>query len=153
MATFVLAFDPGESTGIALLKYNQFHWPPEQVFAVTAITIEQLLKTWEVALRVSDPHPTVVAEEWKLFPGAATFKVGSHFPEIERLGQIKLLAHMNGWQVIEQAATCQSSSTWPVLTLQKLHITWDTPHERSALCHGLYYLKRLYLQDRSKMKQ
>jgi len=138
----IIAFDPGETTGWA--SAFEHHWPNLSFETGTIRGIDELIRTFH-AKALGHGRTTVIIERWHLFPGSALQKVGSEFPEIQVLGQIKMLCHMKelGWKI--QEPSDQAAAKWPEAKLNKYGFKsrGKTTHERSAVCHILYYLLKL----------
>ena len=152
----VLAFDPGESTGAAVVDSGE--WPPKVLQTTTIHDVGHLAIFWSFWIKPhgQDDCQAVVFESWRLRPGTALQKTGSEFPEIQVIGQIKLLAYQAGlWdKLIKQEPYAQSGTMFDSTFAQYgTALKLKTTHERSALSHALYYLKGLANQAKQSGRQ
>lgn len=150
----ILAFDPGESTGLAAVDSG--NWPPRVLQTATVRELGELVEWWKYwilpyhELRNGLEMGALVYESWRLRPGTAKQKVGSEFPEIQVIGAIKLLAYQAGlWDKLVKQEPYSQAGTMFDATLRQYgkSLKLKTPHEKSALCHALYYLKRRANRD------
>lgn len=128
----VLAFDPGETTGYALLDSDSV-----KILTMNSFTLTHLQHI-ETLLKPTSFTPTVVVlEQFKLYPGAAKHKVWSSFPTVEVIGVIKYLAGRWGIPVVEQSAADAK-----FIRLKRTKEKRGDRHAYSALRHALLYLRR-----------
>ena len=142
----IIAFDPGETIGVAILANE---WPPQPASLWTGELAwndtEALCTCWPLWVGFSgEAHPdAIIIETFKLFPHLAKQQIGSEFPAVQVIGQLRLLAHQTGLTpcLIFQQPDVQKM--WSDEKLQKLGLTLYglSPHEKSALRHCVHYLR------------
>lgn len=125
----VLAFDPGETTGVAYLREGQ-------VFCST-------FALWtKVAYYMTRGHPTVVVvEDFRLRLHAALSLVGSDFPTCQVIGVIKYLAEQIKLLVVMQSPSILAGMSGRVIIPKDYEPRITGEHKLDALKHGLYYLE------------
>lgn len=123
----VLAFDPGVTTGYAVLSTDG------------EMQVLGSFNGWELveALIGAYAPDVVVVEKFVLYPYAAKSQAWSSFPTIEVIGVIKYLADKGSILVVEQSAA-DIKVVSLVYTKQKK----GDRHAYSALRHALLYLRK-----------
>lgn len=153
----ILAFDPGEKhTGFAEVIVDTAHmWPPQVDTIISLDTLDwNDWQAYQHILNSASPACTVIIETWSLFPGSAMPKVGSHFEAIQVIGALRMLIWQNKLEYTFQAPSTQSERQWPASKLKEYGLAglWKTPHERSALCHILYWCLKNTNAERSRQR-
>lgn len=123
----VLAFDPGQTTGYAVLSTDGEY----QVLGSFAewYLVDALMGSYE--------PDVVVIEQFRLYPYAARSKVWSDFPTVEVIGVIKYLAERHSIPFV-----MQSAADVKVINLVYTKQKKGDRHAYSALRHALLYLRR-----------
>ena len=125
----VLAFDPGETTGMACFYKGQVFC---NVFGLWA---------W-VPLYMNKVRPTVVViEDFRLRLHAARSLVGSDFPTCQVIGVIKYLAERAKVPVVMQSPSILAGMKDRVVVPEDSKHLITGEHMLDALKHGLYYLE------------
>lgn len=142
-------FDPGKTTGYACLQIRTGHNPvviatfeiPEKPFDMLD-TVRELIARQQDA---QDATVEIVAEEFRVFPGAAKHLVWDSLPAAKMFGAIEYMAFLCGLAVIHQRPSDMKKLNDEVLTL-KLGLSKlpSSPHEKDALRHGLYRWVTVY---------
>ncbi len=126
----VLAFDPGETTGVALLYEGQVVC---NVFGLWA---------WVPFYLQDRIRPTVVVvEDFRLRRHAALSLVGSDFPTCQVIGVIKYLAQRAKVPVVMQSPSILAGTKDRVVGPEEHRSHKNREHVLAALSHGLYYLE------------
>jgi len=123
----VLAFDPGETTGYAVLSSDR------ETFVMGSFEGWSLVR----ALMGSYLPDVVVVEQYKLYPYAARSQVWSSFPTVEVIGVIKYLAERHSIPVVEQSAADAK-----FVNVKRTKEKKGDRHAYSALRHALLHLRR-----------
>ena len=141
----VLAVDPGETTGWALLDRGvlkrcgqitpiESHQP--NLAAATSL-LRSVLREQRL---MGDPVPIVVMEKFFLYPHKRKQQTGSTFPTVEVIGVLRLTAQQLGLRVIEQSASmAKTLVTDDRLKSLKFWVP-GKKHARDAIRHALYYV-------------
>ena len=130
--TRILSFDPGVTTGYALLDVDGDAEPSLLIageFPLWGKYMEEFL--------IENKPDIVVYEEFRLYPAVAKAKSWSTFPEVEVIGVIKYLCEQRGTPLIAQRASVKARTTIPPRVAGV-----RGPHARDALKHALYYIER-----------
>jgi len=127
----VLAFDPGKTTGWALVDGTHYEGG-------------ELLSWYGADRLIIKLHPdVVVVESFRLFPHMAKTLIGSTFPTVEVIGTLKYMTehHMGCPLVLQEPSEAKQIRRLP--PKERLPIGHKlSPHEKSALQHAILYLKR-----------
>lgn len=129
----ILALDPGETTGFAVLEYespNNNHTAPVET---------GLLAKWrgiDSLVEKYDPI-AIVIEQFMLYPGRA--RVFSFAPIVaaEVIGAAEYIADNYNVQICRQSASVGKS----IRLNEELFRSLRTPHEKDAVKHGVAYLQ------------
>ena len=125
----VLAFDPGETTGVAIFHKGQVTC---NVFGLWA---------W-VPIYLNKVRPTVVVvEDFRLRRHAAMSLVGSDFPTCQVIGVIKYVAWLAKVPVVMQSSSILAGMKDRVVLPEEHRSHKNREHVLAALSHGLYYLE------------
>lgn len=136
----ILAFDPGETTGWALVSLTL----AEPIRDRVVVPITGTLELWRGVYDLIDKHAPdfIVVEIFRLFPHRLRAQIGSTFPTVKVIGVIEYIADGFGISVVlqEPSDRLQVKGWWSTNYLPKsMRIT---SHERSALQHALLFLRR-----------
>ena len=135
---YIHAFDPGETTGYAILEVVS----PRVLKTVrTCCLVEHeefssLTNEFDYRLPV-----IVVIEAFRLYAHKAESQIGSYFPAAEKAGVIKFICWMTGVKWIEQMASCKFPFA-NLKTIKEVIPDFEKPkteHEIDAIRHGLYW--------------
>lgn len=131
---FILAVDPGNSTGVVM-------WDSERQTVEHVCTL-RLWRGLDVLLASAD---VVVYESFKLFPHLAREQTGSDFPSCQVIGVIRYLVETMGVGAVPPSVVVQQPSNQAKSLFKEGHLKawgfqWGSPHELSAIRHLCYYL-------------
>jgi len=131
----VLALDPGETTGYAVIDSNRF---PEDS-ADFGVLDAGVISKWRGIQNIMECyHPrTVVAEQYRLYPGLAKVQSYSTMVAARVLGVIEFLCEHHGIPLVEQASSVGKSYQLP----PSLHRAFKSPHIRDYLRHTMAFLR------------
>lgn len=128
---FLVAFDPGEGTGIAVLSRTG------------GVLGTQITRTREELYEVLELLPNVrkvVMEDYTLFQHKAIQQSGSKLETVRVIGVIESWAHQRKAEVILQRPNILPiAKLWTGIKPKGAH---RNNHHISALLHGLYYLQK-----------
>jgi hypothetical protein len=137
---YIHAFDPGESTGFAVLQVEArariLH-----IVATDVFTIHKDFDDWHTTTAVLWKPKIVVIEAFRLYAFKAQSQIGSYFPSAEYAGIIKYLCWLRNLQWIEQMASCKFPFA-NLKTIKEVIPDFEKPkteHEIDAIRHGLYW--------------
>jgi hypothetical protein len=127
----VIGFDPGETTGVCVLKQKDGDAQPQQYANIKFLELMDWLDQW--------PHPDlVVIEDFQLLPHKAQKLAGSRFETIQAIGIIKAYAHRAKARVIIQSPTVKGiAERWTQVPAPKNHAEG---HWVDGFNHAMYYL-------------
>lgn len=148
----ILGLDPGETTGLALLKfgpglpsrlildcYEQVELPITQTKLTRGFNWAEVQP--EVYCMVADYRPTVIViEDFRLYHSKAMAQVGRHMLTAELIGAICYAAQERGIDVVRVSAT--KKGRWPEARLSRKfpdYFNAPAPHARDAVILGLIY--------------
>ena len=123
----IMSFDPGETTGFAVLDTDTGSW------------MTGVIGLWHTIDSLLDCHKpdVVVFESFKLYPDKAHTQVWSDFPAVKVIGVIEYLCEKKKVPVHSQSASqakCLSFNTGDQSKLSN--------HEYDALRHAVLYARR-----------
>src|SRR3990167_4590936 len=148
----VVAFDPGQTTGVAVYFGGTLLLPvtnAQSQFATLNLDsthIASLVQCWG---DYCTDAGIIIVESFQLFPHKAKDQIGSTFPSVDVIGQIRMLAHLTEKTqcLVFQQPNCQTAISETML--RKYGVWQDrSNHERSALKHLIYHLR--VLQNRRR---
>lgn len=136
----IIALDPGDATGWATGRIR------DGKLDVTASGYgpwkEVGLRLWR-AQSSPDPFSHIVYEAWRLRPGHERTFIGSDFPSVQMVGQLKAAAW---WAPVDVTLHSQEPHIKPVIDKQMTHLgagdylpQSEVEHDRDALRHLHYY--------------
>lgn len=137
MTETVIAFDPGGTTGVAILT------PTSR----KRIHVRQLTEIWELLNRYSPDE--VVVERFQFRYGGGRSKVDLTAKEV--IGVIKLWCALKNVPLFEQTPS-QAKNLWTDKKLKQLDLWLPMPHAMDATRHLLYHLV-VTKGDRSWLEQ
>jgi hypothetical protein len=134
---FIHAFDPGESTGFAILEVKVEEPRILHVIDTDVFTTYKDFNEWPLVQRPK----IVVIEAFRLYAFKAQSQIGSYFPAAEKAGIIKYLCFLHGLSWVEQMASCKYPFA-NLKTIKDVIPDFEAPkteHEIDAIRHGLYW--------------
>lgn len=143
----ILAFDPGEITGVAVVQWNE----DEQVARVRHTfekSVQDLYtylwaRTQELTEASTKTIVTFVIEQFRLYPWKGQAKSWSDLPEVRAQGAIEYAAFGCGAEIWHQAASSMKQLFGPNSDARgHIRAVGVTEHAQDALCHALLYLVR-----------
>jgi len=145
----LLAIDPGETTGYAVLRLeplvNSQHMP---------VLLEHgVLSKWRgitELLNVYRPK-VIVMEKFLLYPWAAKEQAFSDMAPVQVIGVVEYLAEERALPVIQQAAAVGKAVK--VSSDLDLRSAVRSRHAIDAVCHGIAYLRSLHRKEVIHRKQ
>ena len=124
-----LAFDPGETTGVA--EFNSVG----ALLDMHQLKIDALL---DYLADMKFKPKTIIIEEYKIFAHKAKAHTNSKVPTIQVIGMIKSYAHRWGSAVVEQPS--QAKVLGYKLSNTKQAKDHKFSHQLDAYVHGYYHL-------------
>ncbi len=125
---YVLAFDPGETTGVAWLKHTE----GEEEATILDTYVTPLWDGIEETI-LSSPPDVVVIEDFRLYPGKAKFLGFNEMPAAQVIGVIKFLCDKYEIPYVMQPASIKQAVRGDLSEVK-------TIHAKDAAKHGVYYL-------------
>lgn len=128
---FVVAFDPGDTTGIAWFNDER------QLAGFDQIPYDEVPQWWQSTMADKDLD-AVVIEDFVLFSKRAKQQSGSRMKASQVIGMLKALAALKNAKVI-----MQPSSILPIGLKQaglKMPHNHSETHKYAAYVHGFFYL-------------
>lgn len=141
---FVVAFDPGETTGVCWIPQDAIVLERTRlkvdaaVFEFAEIRGHQAI--WHILEQVQ-PH-FIVSESFRLYASKATYKINSGFPEVEMIGVIRLWALLNNVPMEEQSASLAKSGAPNELLQRYGLLRHPSRHVLDAVRHMLVLYRR-----------
>lgn len=130
---YLVAFDPGDVTGVALFKVVNNEAEPVDM---GQYNLEQLE---EFCLDFSEDVKVVVYETYKVLPHKARAHSGSKVGAAQAIGMIKVLARRLNAELVEQRPDqMHLGLKWAGVKMPKTH---SQSHQYSAFGHGFFYLR------------
>lgn len=124
-----VSIDPGKHVGIALCNNLNIFCDIRTLCGVTSDdTLEELCEYIEARIRFLD---YIVVEAFKM----VSFH-GQNLEAIEQIGVIKLISRVNNVPYVLQQPSVRKS-------FESRACLCSTPHEKSAIAHGLYFLNKM----------
>lgn len=131
----IIAFDPGETTGICVIKsgitctfsldFNAFLNKTSNFYFNDCIDKNEITK--------------IICESWRLYPNMAKTMIHSEFLPVQIIGMIKVISYNGATPIKFQTA----SAAKKMMTNDKIkQYGFGLPkieHEKDALRHALYY--------------
>jgi len=145
----ILAIDPGETFGVAVLASTET--TPAALWSWGSVPVVDGLRkiNWYqvqdvlLALRVQQPN-VVVLEDYRIYQSAANAHIGSRVLTSELIGAICYAAHLEDVPVIRVSAS--KKGKWPEARLRSRFPSYfraKTDHERDAIILGLIYIEEV----------
>lgn len=127
----IVGFDPGETTGYAVVETKERGEFP-------AVLERGVLAQWHGIRRLLDTYSPelIIAEEFRLYASKAQAQVNSNMIAPQVLGVIKYLGEIYHIPIILQGANLGKFVRLP----QEVFTALNSAHERDALCHIMAYL-------------
>jgi len=132
MKSEILAFDPGKSIGwcrlvppLEILESGTFHYKDYQ-------TMTDLIRS------LADVD-TLVAEDFRLYPGKGDALAWDDLPAPQAIGMLKVITWQEPYPKQIEFLMPSSKQSVPTDLLEEMNIDWHTPHERDAIKLALFY--------------
>lgn len=126
-----LAFDPGQTTGWAVLDDQA------EVVDFGQVKYDNLSDFLKKETRM---FQAVIIEEYRVFRKRAMQHAGSDLKTSQAIGKLKFWAELNDFPVVMQASSILPiAEKWSQVKMPKDH---DASHQVSAFLHGAYYLMK-----------
>ena len=140
--TTIHAFDPGETTGYAILEAVQ---DALHVTELRELRIERLDSFYEIQKSLG-PSDIFVIEDFRLYPGKAASLSWNSMPAVKVIGMLEYIAYLRSILVIKQMAsmiaTLKDADVLKRVNLNE-EVQWPkSPHMKDALKHGVCYWLR-----------
>ena len=127
----ILAFDPGDTTGVCVFKENG------DVASLSQLSLSEFL-AWAATYEPEEPVTTLVIEDYVLFAKRAVKQSGSRMKASQVIGALKLLAiRLNATVVMQPSSIMPIASKWSQIYLPANHAQ---SHQIAAFLHGYYWL-------------
>lgn len=123
----IIAFDPGHTTGWALLSGGE----------IEAGSFSMWADVWEIIGGYTSAPPrleAIIIEAFVLRRGKALALSGSKLETVQVIGYIKAVCDHFGIKYVEQQPACKAIR---VAKIEGLNV-----HAMDAVRHGLYYMKK-----------
>lgn len=134
---YIHAFDPGETTGFALLSYVDGHHLAPTLLRTHEIVGPRRLHDW-VNLVFRKYPGDVVIEDFRLFAGSAQHLIHNKFPAVITIGGLVYICSIHNIEPTYQMASCKLS--FPNHQLEKMGVSLPSSgHCIDAIRHGMYY--------------
>ena len=131
MTKLYLAFDPGNTTGWAVLNDRAI---PQDMGQVSFDGLADFLK------KETRTFEAIIIEEYRVFRRKAMQHAGSDLRTSQVIGKLKFWAELNETPVVMQAASIlPTAEKWAQIKMPKDH---SISHQISAVLHGSYYLMK-----------
>lgn len=125
----ILAFDPGDTTGVAIFSDQG------ELKQMTQLKLQDLI---DFLGGYEFPVSLVIVEDFRLFKRKAMQQVGSTMPAPQVIGAIKTFASMKGVEVVLQPANIKPLALkWSGIIMPGNHAD---SHQWDAYLHGYYWL-------------
>lgn len=124
----IIAFDPGKTTGIAMLD-SDYH--------IRTMITDSLTEIW---LLLHEHNPSIIIyESFVLYAHKASAQIGNDFPSAQVIGVLKLYAELNNVVLYAQPAA-SAKQLISDQALQRLGSYPISTHARDAKRHLCYWL-------------
>ena len=136
MTQHVLAFDPGETTGIVAAELTG----PRTYKYIEAWQVkwsERFSIKYLINALTSFPGSVIVCEDFHLYATQAQNQINSYFPSVKVIGIIETWANEYGISVFLQPASARVSTNIPDIDKSKLS---SQKHARDAYQHMRYWV-------------
>lgn len=128
----IYAFDPGDTTGIAIFKETG------EVVRLDQLLLEDLIPWLETEAAKQPEISTVVIEDFVLFAKRAVKQSGSRMKASQAIGALKLFASQVGAEVeMQPSSILPIAQKWSQVKMPSNH---GQSHQFAAYNHGYYYL-------------
>lgn len=148
----VIAFDPGETTGIVVVQGERLLWSAAIPFddAGGESLLEHAAGPEPPFAFVSEEIEVVVYERWALYPAQARALTHSDIKPAQAVGMIRVIARRLGLDPVSQTpAAAKAHVTDERLKALAFYKSLKTPHQRDAMRHAIYFLDK---EQRGKKK-
>lgn len=146
----IIAFDPGETTGIAVVQWSKKLGVAKPRYAFERDSAG--LKQWLHLMQRSDvrypeitssgvARVTIVCEQFRLYPWKGKAKSWSDLPEVLNQGAIEYVAYALGCKMNYQTPAAMKA-LFPEKGRLRLELAVHSipSHARDALCHALLWI-------------
>jgi len=146
--TLIVSFDPGETTGIAVVQWSSISKVATVRYAFTRGTVN--LKAWLLQLQTGEAAKLLryegagmVCEQFRLYPEMREIKRWSSLPEVLAQGAIEYVAYAVGIKLRYQTPSAMKAM-FPRSgkRRQEMRRAGVVGHAQDALCHALLYIVR-----------
>ena len=145
----ILAVDPGETVGYALLSTGGGGAPKLiEAWQAPAITIRTAASEFALLVQRAVPD-VVVVEDYRVFANKAAFHVGIELFTAKLIGAIEAVCTLNAPPVSMGLIQPSKKGRWPQARLEAKFPDWvkaPQPHGLDAVILGLVYLEAHYDQ-------
>jgi len=144
----ILAFDPGETTGWALMKWDRDSakipfLAPKNSYKVSTGELDHYEG---IKALITKAEPAIVVYEgFKLYPWKAEDKIWSNFPTVEVIGVIKYIVENDFPEIKLKEQLPKDKKLCDDSKLKQMGLySGISPHERDAIRHTIMKFTKLY---------
>lgn len=135
--THLIAFDPGDTTGVAIVQGGK----PISTYTISMQCMINTIATKTSVFYTWKKTSIWIAEDFLLYPAKAAGQAFSKIPSAQVLGMLSVAAAMANKQLIlQRASDVKQFATDDRIRSWGWNVQHMSTHERDAIRHALFYL-------------